>query len=889
MKISKSLLPAAALVALFAGCQDEDMGFTSQDVKNAKYDQEFIKAFGNVDPDHNWAMATSVKANVSATCGRDAIALIYTDKAVYAGSELLGLVDLKKGNVADLNIPSGMEQVYVLLVENGKTLVSGYFDVVNGQINIANEADSQSKRATAGTRAEGDGNGVTKGTVMEDYIIAEDATVKKYSYNGNLYTLEELRAYANELAAKGERTPSNYAPFKDDCLVPEHYDFENAEINDEVIYTITKDGYLIATSAWVDGVQVYDINVYTRDELIQKSKDEEGDNARNYSNYFTGITWDEENACCDYTNAEVKSNYPEVINGGYYMKAWPNPVFKNAKEMQDWTKDNNKYNNGPYKNCYFPASVDFTDATVDESQAPLVAAPLGINITYLNGVDKKAAEPWTLAEGKKLYGPLGFFQEQVNYYGGSAGQIHNTVTKPELPGYDLAKVEAGFSITSTGKNDGEIRLPFIYGATQIQDQFGYVYWRDGQDPLTQPHYVLMSDGRPQSNIYFNSWKGTAVGEMQLSTWDLSLDSDKMLTTTDAGGDTEIYGTEYKLTYFGDNHDQNGTYKFPAGVHIMFFVLPCQMNDDGTINYNKQNDFNYSLPEYNKRIKHYNWSGTTDPTKPEGTEDMNAGARKATAWMYNGQVYMGFEDGGRDEDLNDIVFWVEGEFTTGDIIEAFDVTEDSDQEWIFACEDLGGDFDYDFNDVVWRTSQHITVTTETETTNGEVSGTKVTYTIEDVKVELMANGGTMPVQLLYNNEVLSKDNKTELHEILSGQTIDEETKLYKAVNAGAEKGIDGVSPALIHTIAADGKILKIEDLSENFKVQVIDGASSIYVTAPNKTKGDVIPQVIILPGEWEWPTEHTGINEAYPEFTDWARTSTWTQWSEVKVEGKTVSR
>ena len=71
-------------------------------------------------------------------------------------------------------------------------------------------------------------------------------------------------------------------------------------------------------------------------------------------------------------------------------------------------------------------------------------------------------------------------------------------------------------------------------------------------------------------------------------------------------------------------------------------------------YNK-NNFNYSLPELNKRIQHYYYNYDS-PTYQQG-DDQTRGAVKATAWTSNGMTFMGFEDGGQDEDLNDIVFWV----------------------------------------------------------------------------------------------------------------------------------------------------------------------------------------------------------------------------------------
>ena len=83
-------------------------------------------------------------------------------------------------------------------------------------------------------------------------------------------------------------------------------------------------------------------------------------------------------------------------------------------------------------------------------------------------------------------------------------------------------------------------MPVVYGATQISDRLGYIYYKDGQDPLAQPHYILINDARPQSNIYFKSWQGQAVGDMELAQWDKTTEG----LTTGKNKDTKIYGTSY---------------------------------------------------------------------------------------------------------------------------------------------------------------------------------------------------------------------------------------------------------------------------------------------------------------------------------------------------------
>lgn len=87
-----------------------------------------------------------------------------------------------------------------------------------------------------------------------------------------------------------------------------------------------------------------------------------------------------------------------------------------------------------------------------------------IGLTLLNNVAQTGADPWVVSWGWELFADdKAFFKEYDAYYKDS---------KKAIPGYDLAKVEQGFSITTEG---GEINVPFIFGSTQIDNRFGYVY------------------------------------------------------------------------------------------------------------------------------------------------------------------------------------------------------------------------------------------------------------------------------------------------------------------------------------------------------------------------------------------------------------------------------
>lgn len=487
---------------------------------------------------------------------------------------------------------------------------------------------------------------------------------------------------------------------------------------------------------------------------------------------------------------------------------------------------------------------DFSNAELRVSEgAEWVGSAKNIELTLLNGVAQEEAVPcWTLGQGYKLFGPGTFFKEYIRYYYNEKMSLYTNGIE------DLKKVEKGFSIVTEG---GEIKLPMVYGATQNINQLGYIYYKDGQDPLAQPHYILMNDAQPLNNIYFNSWKGQALeNNMQLANW-----SEAEKSLFGKSKDTKMYGTSYKLAFFGENHDQEATYNFPAGYHIVFFIAPYQPHN-GTYT---ESNYNYSLPELNKRINHKD--GNTDcPTyiteKDQWGNQVSArGAIKAASWTFNGQTFLGFEDGGNDEDLNDIVFWVQGQYKTPEppitVPDPDPLPEPQSESWIIACEDLGNTDDIDFNDVVFSVSH----------TAGETTA----------KVTPLAAGGVLPSNIYYGGS-----NLGEIHNLINGAQPNANGQ-YSMLNTGS-KGTPG--SAITINVPADYSVT-----NHGFTVKVKDQNESIVLES---AEIGTAPQMLVLPGEWAWPTERTPIGTAFPMFVDWSKAAnTAIDWYKSPVEGKVV--
>lgn len=493
--------------------------------------------------------------------------------------------------------------------------------------------------------------------------------------------------------------------------------------------------------------------------------------------------------------------------------------------------------------------LDFSHVEL-KPDAKWVGSAKNIELTLLNGVAQEEAVPcWTLGQGYKLFGPGSFFMEGQKYYSSEKMSLYPNGIE------GLKQVEKGFSIVTEG---GEIKMPVVYGATAISDRLGYVYYKDGQDPLAQPHYILINDARPQSNIYFNSWKEEAVGNMALSNWSQAEES-----LWGIPKDTKIYGTSYKLAFFGENHDQEATYNFPAGYHIVFFIAPYQPNTPN--DYSNHNgsytdvNYNYSLPELNKRINHKDCN-TDCPTyiseKDQWGNSVSArGAIKAASWTFNGQTFLGFEDGGGDEDLNDIVFWVQGQYQTPEppitVPDPDPLPEPQSESWIIACEDLGNTDDIDFNDVVFSVSH----------TAGETTA----------KVTPLAAGGVLPSNIYHGGS-----NLGEIHNLINGAQPNANGQ-YSMLNTGS-KGTPG--SAITITVPADYSVT-----NHGFTVKVKDQNESIVLES---AEIGTAPQMLVLPGEWAWPTERTPIGTAFPMFVNWSKAAnTAIDWYKSPVEGKVV--
>ena len=161
----------------------------------------------------------------------------------------------------------------------------------------------------------------------------------------------------------------------------------------------------------------------------------------------------------------------------------------------------------------------------------------------------------------------------------------------------------------------------------------------------------------------------------------------------------------------------------------------------------------------------------------------------------------------------------------------------------AYEDLGATDDFDFNDIVLYVYPD--------------------YTTMKMKVDLVAAGGILPIDVYFDNTLLfSKKDGKMTNTTTKGSVID------------SKEGID----------LPTGFTMSDSKYTSLFKIKV-NSTSSTNVINPNISAGSA-PQALVIGGAWDWPTERTHIDDAYPSFNSYVSNPT-VNWTNSKKAGKYV--
>lgn len=336
---------------------------------------------------------------------------------------------------------------------------------------------------------------------------------------------------------------------------------------------------------------------------------------------------------------------------------------------------------------------------------------------------------------------------------------------------------------------------------------------------------------------------------------------------------------YKLPFFGKpNKDTGvptnttGTYVWPKNYVIGFFGIrtsdetACELSRIYTSSASVQLNYFNDLP-------------------------------RGSAFSYKGKNYIGLEDEW-DYDNNDFLFEITGiESIDPDITPEDDpVSSKTTQSWLIACEDLGGVWDYDFNDLVWSVEKEVVTTTQGNSTWGTT----------DLYFRALAAGGTLEAIVEYNpSMVLDTSNDDddshwiqlgEIHNLVKRTSplkkdghYDTQTSVQLNVTKGTlvKKANVGDRIKLGSTIPTNSSDITMANILTHFRVRVYypNGTSMIVRNVSNiqsqastthdhnthNTKKDEekAPQFLLLPSGWAWPAEGVCIQNVYT-LSDWVQ-------------------
>ena len=444
----------------------------------------------------------------------------------------------------------------------------------------------------------------------------------------------------------------------------------------------------------------------------------------------------------------------------------------------------------------------------------------------MTGVERSNASSWKISDLMDIVGSKGVFGEQGLDAQGNCNRKHWEK--------DLAPSKGAEFVLEA---DGPVEMSYMYGGTQKKNMFGYLYYADGatqEQILNAPRFILIDDASPQANVKVN---GTAMGSGD----GMKLPSLVQNHEFYNGSDFTLTGTKYKLAYYGADGKGAASYTFPKGTHIVFFEII-----DGLY---VQNNYygpyiRYSLPWMNKLFyyKLYEYH----PRYQEGEA-----AQDFVTYKWGGQIVLGMEDEGGDDDMNDILFFINGNIKDNDIPEIGE--EPQDNSWIIACEDLGSTDDYDFNDVVFKVSHVAGQTTATVTP--------------------LAAGGVYESHIMYGITDLG-----ETHQLLGANPT---TGNYPMINTSR---ITAQGTSKIISVSAD---FSLANGMGSFGIKVNANGSNkdaMLITAPST---GTAPQIFCVPGSWAWPTERTPIQEAYPQFSNWSANTNNIEWYKSPIASKVL--
>lgn len=540
--------------------------------------------------------------------------------------------------------------------------------------------------------------------------------------------------------------------------------------------------------------------------------------------------------------SRTRASIDEVLNGESRVTK-SEAYTLDCPQLLDWSKSGQFHLEESYKR----SAVDYIDGYYcDNTHHQNIAGKSDFyhtgtftNLYKLYGVIDPADErPWWYV------GDVAPFFETIDGNPGCFKESENHVVLMREGSTPQLKEDLIFNMEKTG----QFYLDYFYKGTQYDNEFGYFYFT-GDVPtreqfMTMPKYVLVdnmsNNMKPKNGRVTISADGTTIpwnllsnqSNVNGSTPGVGIDG---LSMAQNNWDTKIIGTRLYLTYFGADGTGQPSLDFPKDTKIGLFFI-------GNTEDNRVNKILTSISKLNR--------------------DLYNETPHAASFQLNDKVVFAMEDMnyGGDKDINDAMFIAYGDFEKTDIPNIIPPVEPEGQTWIMACEDLGGSYDYDFNDLVF--------------------GLKLTD-LGDGTANLdlvpLAAGGTLDAKISYDDQIVG-----EIHSLVDPNSssltqINAEGGSYPAAGPKIRlaKGINASTD--INEIAKKVKVIVTNDGTTTNEV---DG-ENVYNIGYDKEDSHLAPQVLLLPAGWDWPSERTAITTVYPGFKTWVANPDVTTWCQTK--------
>ncbi|MDE6079659.1 MAG: hypothetical protein K2G35_06320 [Duncaniella sp.] len=251
------------------------------------------------------------------------------------------------------------------------------------------------------------------------------------------------------------------------------------------------------------------------------------------------------------------------------------------------------------------------------------------------------------------------------------------------------------------------------------------------------------------------------------------------------------------------------------------------------------------------------------------------------------------------------------------------------EWMLAAEDLGGTFDWDFNDAVFKFTDVVENLVTVNTGSGKhyfATPTDITP-VRKVTVTPMAAGGTMPLYITYTGKVSAMPDMptagpidyytanealraslndpeegtyvigTEIHKWLGGSTYKKQLNTGEKVElpygepisfaiptdatpsterfaGGCQAYSEDNQPLYGFAVLVDKENKLNIDTRATGGVEYLPthtiGQGAYLIGRPDETTDNVAPQMVMFCQNHfiEWPREYVNINDAYPYFREY---------------------